>query len=729
MSILSRRSFLKTSAGTTALVLVVSQTPAILAAEDFAANRTIPTCLRITNTGQIMLCVPSPDMGQGMMTTAAQLIAEEFNLNLEAVSVEFMPFIGVINDEGRASFDKLYQGAGGSQSTMRIWNALRQTAAHGHALLLEAAANHWRVNTATLQSSDGTITNPQSGETLAFSDLIDAAQNISLDQESITPKSASDYTVIGSDARNVAAHDIVTGKPIFALDVDVPNMVHAVIRRCPHLNGKLVSVDDTAARKMAGVKDIIALDRYPEDLSVYRVVAAGVAVVADTYWQAKQAAEALEIIWDGSISEADDTRIILKKCHKLLQGSEFTEALKTGDVETALDSATTTVDVTYTHPTWAHTNMEPHNCIADVRDDSADIWVGHQFMDAPPNIAKTFAGIDPRNVTGHFYRMGTGLGRKSEDDYIAEAVILSKKMKAPVKVTWSREDEIEQDFPNLMGAYRVRAGLNDKGELASWHIRTALDSGSSVCAKEFPTGLLEHTLGETAVVPNNISRGAWRGPSHNTAAWVIQSALDEAAHIANRDPLEFLIDTYKKVGKATSPNWPRKEIDYNRHVAVLTQAAEKANYGQTLPKGWGRGIAVYHTFVAVCAHVVDVEMTGDNDFKIHKVTSAIDCGLVVNPLGVKAQVESGIIDGICAAKYGNMVFERGVPITNNFDTYQKLRMNEAPSDIDIHLLDMGDTEPRGTGEVALPPIIPALTNAIYAASGKRVRTLPISENL
>ncbi len=728
MTALSRRNFLKSGTAFAGLTVLVSNSPALLAT-DSELHHGIGPCLRFSSEGLPILCVPTPDMGQGMMTTAAQIIAEELDLELSAVSVEFLPFVGVIDENGVAQDGDLIQGAGGSHSTMTLWPALRKTSAYVRALFIEAAAQQWAVSSNSLFTDDGYVINRKTGAQLSFGELDDAVQTVSLDKQTIELKPIKDFKVVGKDATNVAARDIVTGEPVFASDIEVPGMLHAAIRRCPHLNGKIVSFNKGTIEQLLGVVAVEKIDRYPEEREEFRVLSDGVAVIAKTYWQARKAADALEIEWDGDISKDDSTDLILEKCNALLKNGEFKQVQKRGDVDAAFERADKTIDVTYTHPSWAHTCIEPHNCIADVKTDTAEIWVGHQTMSRPANIAKKFAGIDAAKVTGHFYRMGTGFGRKYVEDFVAEAVILSKRVRAPVKVTWSREDEIEQDYPNHMGAYRVRAAIDDKGDLSGWHIKTALDTGRDWVARDFPANTMDNTLGEVARVPNNISRGAWRGPSHNTGAWVVQSALNEAAYAAGRDPLEFLVALYKQTGTVRAPNWPNMDIDFRRHAAMLEKVASESGYGKKMPSGWGHGIAVHHTFVGTCAHVIELEMVGDNDYRVHKVTSAIDCGLAVNPLGVRAQVESGIMDGLCAAKYGNLVFENGVPVTNNFDSYRKMRIDEAPAVVDVHIMDFGDTDPKGTGEISLPPLIPALTNAIFAASRKRVRTLPISENL
>ncbi|MBO6506004.1 MAG: xanthine dehydrogenase family protein molybdopterin-binding subunit [Kordiimonadaceae bacterium] len=730
MASLNRRVFLKSATATATMVVMVSQTPHILA-QDAPSSGSVSPCLKLDSNGQIALCVPIPDMGQGMETTAAQMIADELNVNLDDVKVELMPFLGRTNAEGRAVFGRFYQGGGGSGSTMRIYHEVRRTAAYARTVLLEAAARNWRIPRRGLVAENGHVRDPNSERSISYTDLLQSAQSVGdeVKPNSIDPKPANAHTAIGKDTKNVHGKAIVTGEPIFGIDADISDMAHAVVRRCPYLNGDVVGFDDTRARQVPGVIDITTLDRIPEDKSIYRSVAAGVAVIAETYWAARKAADLIEIEWDGSASLEDDTEILKSRCLAALDGDDFTTSIEGGDLQAALSSASHVVEATYIHPHWAHTCIEPHSCIANVQGDEAEIWVGHQFMDAAINGVTNAVGISPDKVKANFYRMGTGFGRKFEEDFVMEAALLSKAVGRAVKVTWSREDEMEQDYVNSLGAYRLRAAIDGNGNINGWHIRAASDTVPAIITREYPARLVGNYKGEFHQVPNGVSRGAWRGPHHNVAGWVIQSFLDEIAAASGKDRLQNLLDVYSKKDVLKSLNWPYRDTFFERYRAVLQKAADESGFGKKMPAGWGQGIAVHHTFVSVCAHVVEVEMLGDNDYRVHRVTSAIDCGLAVNPLGVRAQVESGIMDGLCAAKYGKWTLDKGLVTTNNFDSYQKMRINEAPAYVDIHILDFGETEPRGTGEVSLPPVIPALTNAIFAASGKRLRSLPISENL
>lgn len=727
MPTLSRRTVLKSG---TAFVVAVAAQPFLLAENAAGADENVTPCLKINNDGSITLCVPIPDMGQGMITTAAQMIADELEVDLDTVDVELMPFLGKV-EGGRAVFERFYQGTGGSGSTIRIWHEVRRTAAYARTILLEAAARSWRTPRHKLHTKEGVIYDTASDRSAPYSDFVGRIGGMehTIATNSINAKQKSNFSVIGKDQKNVHARKIVTGEPIFGIDADVPEMLHAVIRRSPYLKGDIERYDDTAAMAVPGVQKVIPISRLPEDTAQYRRVAAGVAVVAESYWQAKKAADLLEIEWSGPLTEGDDTEQLLAKCRSALKDAEMSVVAETGDVDAALASASATIDVTYEHPHWAHTCLEPHSCTVHVQGDRAEMWVSHQFMDSAINAASGALGVTPDKITAHFLRMGTGLGRKAEGDFVIEACLIAKTLERPVKVTWSREDEMEQDYVNPIAAYNVKAGADDAGGITAWHLRAAADTRSSTIGREFPNGLVEHFRGEFFQTPNHISRGAWRGPNHNVAAWVIQSALDELAEATRRDRLENLVALYSRDGLIKSQNWPFMDINLERHIAVLKKAAEESGFGKPMPTGWGQGIAVHHTFVSVCAHVVDVEMISNSDYRVRKVTSAIDCGLPVNPLGIKAQIESGIMDGLCAAKYGKWVLDRGRVATNNFDTYAKMRIDEAPSKIDMHIMDFGDEEPRGTGEVSLPPIIPALTNAIFAASGKRIRKLPISENL
>ena len=731
MNQVSRRSFLKSGVKLGTLAIALSATPSVLAANNAGSGNVTP-CLRFTEDGRIILCVPVPDMGQGMITTAAQLIAEELDINLDTVELEMMAYQGHTDKAGKAVEGEMLQGAGGSWSTIGIWGNLRHTAAFARALFIDAASAQLDIPSRYLRTEDGMVVDTRGGRKIAYSKLVNRAQHASetFSLGSVEPKPIRDHKIIGKARRDLNARAIAMGEPLFGLDVDVPGMLHAAIRRCPNLDGTLKSFDRNALLAMPGVQHIVEIKRIPADRSKPRIVAAGVAVIANSYWQARSAADSMTVRWDGEISAMDDSVILKSTCMEALENSEMEQAEKGGDITKGFANAEKTVEATYFHPHWAHTCIEPQNCIADVKSETAEIWVGHQSMTGAINAVVDATGLSADKVSCNLYRMGTGFGRKYVRDFVMEAAILSKKVKAPVKVTWSREDEIEQDYVNPMAAYKLKASLDANGELTAWHIRCASDALLWGAPRELPCGLIENYLGESVQIDNRVRRGAWRGPQHNTGGWVIQSFLNELAFSVGKDPLEFLLELYsrKEVVKLTS--WPHPRLETSRFIALLKKVAKEAGFGKKMPKNWGQGIAVHHTFSSTCAHVVDLEMLDNGkNFRVHKVTSAIDCGLVVNPLGVKAQIESGINDGICAALYGNLVFERGVPINNNFDSYQKMRIGEAPPVINSFLMDFGDKLPRGTGEVSLPPIIPALTNAIFAASGKRIRTLPIAENL
>lgn len=732
---ISRRSFLKQSAGATglatgALVISLSATPQVLA-QDSDTSGAVTPCLRFTEDGGIFVCVPIPDMGQGMITTAAQIIAEELDLDLDTVEIEMMAFQGHANADGRAAEGPMPQGAGGSLSTMTVWGPLRRTAAFARELFLYGAASHWNVPQRHLTTEDGHVVDKRSGQLVAYKDLIPYTRGASytVQPHSAQPKSRDQYSRIGKDQPNLHGRAIVTGEPLFGIDAEIPDMLHGVIRRCPHLNGSLVSYDREAILAQPGVRHVIEMQRFPEDRARSKVIAEGVAIIADSYWQARRAADAAEIEWDGSRAAADGSEEMYARMADHLESGEPAGSTSGGDVEAAFAAAAQTLEATYSHPHWAHTCIEPHNCVADVREDSAKIWTSHQSITESINAAARATGLEIHQIESNVLRCGTGLGRKYTPDFVMEACILSKEIGAPVKVTWSREDEMEQDLLNPSAMYKIRAALDADGALTGWHLRSAADGWIRVAAQEPPVGLIDHYLGEWGFIENNVSRGAWRGPQHNTAAWVIQGFLDEVAHAAGQDPLDFLIALYGRKEALKLDTWPFPLLEFPRFQEMLREVAQRADWGREMPDGWGQGIAIYHTFSGTCAHVVELEMLSDSDYRVHKVTSVIDCGLAVNPLGVRAQVESGINDGLCAAKYGNYRFEAGRPVTTNFDSYQKMRIGEAPPDISVHIMDFGDDTPRGTGEVALPPVIPALTNAIFAASGKRIRTLPIAKAL
>lgn len=727
---LSRRTFLKSAATVGAVAVTVTAAPQLLAQSETIATENLPPLLRYTADGEAILSVPVPDMGQGMVTTAAQIIADELDIPLGDVSVELMSFVGTYSEKGEAEFGRLYQGTGGSLSTSRVWTPLRQSAAYLRALLIDAAARQHSLDTAALTTSDGAVVHSTKGNRYPYRGLVDLISPASApDYSNVTLKKRGERKLVGKAQRNVAAQDIVTGKPIYGIDQDIPGMLHAAIRRCPYLKGDLVRHNGDTVSAMPGVRHILEMPRLPEDRAEDKLTPAGVAIIADTYWQARKAAEALEVEWDGSYAETTDTPLLIKAMQDAVENAVMEETVVDGDAKGAIASAATTLEATYYAPNWAHTCMEPHSCIADIRADGGEIWCGHQFMNVAINAAAEATGLSANMIKANFYRIGTGFGRKFEKDYVHEACFLSQKLGRPVKVTWSREDEMEQDFVNHTVTYKMRGGLDREGKLTGMHVRVAAAGRFSSGSREIPAGLLENYLGEWVQIDSAITNGAWRGPGSNTRAWATCSFLDEAAHMAGRDPLEFLIALFSSKPGMKMHNWPYVDLDLTRHVTALEKVGDLANWGAPVPDGNGRGVAVFQTHHSLCAHVVDIAMRGDQDFDVLKVTSAIDCGLAVNPLGIRAQVESGIIDGLCAASCGKIMFDKGRMRTTNFDTYKKLRMADAPQEIQIHIMEHGDEEPRGTGETSLPPFIPALTNAVFNATGKRVRSLPISESL
>ncbi|MCB1606608.1 MAG: xanthine dehydrogenase family protein molybdopterin-binding subunit [Xanthomonadales bacterium] len=725
-----RRAFLRQSLNLAGLLVAVGGTPRLLRAaeaESALVAGQIGSVLRFDAEGLATLLVPTPDMGQGMITTAAQILADELDLDLNQVTVQLMDFVGEFGEDDRATSGNFEQGAGGSLSVMTTWVALRRAGAYARARIVDAAAAHWQTPRSQLHTEGGQVHNRRTGQSLPYAAFVAAAsaEHGTLHPYHVEPKPLSELKRVGRPQGNVHARKIATGQALYSTDLKVPGMLHAVIRRCPHLKGELVGFDASKAEAMPGVVQVVEIKRAPEDLSAPRLRAAGVAVVARSHWQALQAARALEITWDGSLAVADDSDQLRERCLQSLSDGDFEELHRQGEVEAALESSAHSIDSIYFHPHWAHACMEPNNAIVEVASDRATVWAGHQSIPGAINAVSSVTDLKPQQVDARVQRMGCGFGRKYGPDFVSEAALLASAVGAPVKLQWTREDDFEHDYYNPMGAYRVRAGIDREGNLRAWHLRVASDARYSVAPQELPIGLVDASLGETLQIPTQISRGAWRGPQHNTAGWVIQSALDELAERAGIDRLEFLIRLYSGKAVLRSPNWPNADIRPERHVALLRKVAAESGWGKPLGTGRGRGIAVHQTFHSCAAHVVEVQMRGERDFEVLRVTSAIDCGLAVNPLGVKAQVEGGVIDGICAAKYGEMRFANGVPVSSNFDRYRKLRLAEAPREIDVHILDSGDMEPRGTGETALPPVIPALTNAIYAASGHRVRRLPI----
>ena len=724
---LSRREFV--SIGLTALGgltigvrLEPPGTPASLAPNAF---------VRLERDGSVIAVVPRPEMGQGSRTAIAMLVAEELDADWSRVRVEQSE----LSEERYGP-----QYAGGSAVVRTSWLPLRRAGATARALLVAAAAKRWRVEPAACVTDRGLVRHPASGRSLAYVALLEAARSLPMPQD-VPTKKRGEFRIIGTPRRGVDVPEIVTGRTTYGIDVRVHGMLFASIERAPTFGGRVVRVDDQAARAVPGVRAVVLIDAdaVPEFEENSPKMPNGVAVLADSTWSAMQGRRRLVIGWDARGGEVESTAAMRARAAEVAAGAPKLVRREDGNVDRALAAAATKLETVYEVPLLAHTPMEPMNCTALVDGQRCEVWAPTQNPQGVRNAAARVTGLSPNDVTVHITRMGGGFGRRFYADFAAEAVHLAKAIGRPVQVVWTREDDVRHDFYRPAGYHLMRAGLDAEGKIVAWsqHLVNAsrghylrwspgpnqtelLDPGE-LEPYDLPASVVPNMrIGYTAL-QSRIPRGQWRAVEPSSTVFVTQSMLDELAHLARRDPLAFQLSLLEP---ARQLPYYGGHYDTGRLAGVLRAAAEHGDWGKPLPARQGRGIAGSYSNGAYVAHVAEVEVTPNGDVRVRRVVTAADCGLVVNPLGARAQVEGAVIYGLSAALFQEITVEGGRVVQSNFHDFPTLRIADTPS-VEVHFVDSGDDAPHGMGEGALPSIAPAVTNAIFAATGVRVRRLPI----
>lgn len=703
---IDRRKFLKAGlAGATGLIVgfYLPGRREVLAAE--TAPAVMNAFIHVSPADTVTIVVSKSEMGQGVATALPMLAAEELECDWRKIKFEFAP-------AARVYFDPAFgmQGTGGSTSVHSSWEPLRKAGATAREMLIAAAAQKWSVDASECRAENGEVVHMGSKRRATYGSLAEAAAQLQPPTD-VKLKDPAEFAVIGKPFKRLDTPEKTNGRAKFGIDQRRPGMYHAVVLRCPVFGGKVASFDATKAKQVRGVKDVVQISD-------------GVAVVADNTWSAMQGRKALDVQWDLGPNADVSTDSIFDTFAKSLDGKEGYSARKVGDAAGALSGAATKIEAEYRAPYEAHATMEPMNCTADIREgEGADLWVPTQFQTPSQATAAKIAGVSPDKVNVHTTFLGGGFGRRGWSDFVIEACEVSKAMKAPVQVTWSREDDMQHDYYRPASLVRFSAGLDSDGKPVAFSAHVACDS---IMNWFFP-GSVKNGFDDSSVegivdipydIPNiavnynlvagPIPQGFWRSVGASQNGYFRECFIDELAAAAKKDPYEFRRDLLQKNA---------------RNLGVLNLVAEKAGWGKPVPAGRYRGIAVVEAFNTYVAEVAEISLDKDKNVKVHRVWVAVDLGQPVNPSIIEQQVRGGVVYGLSQTLKGEITIDKGRVAQGNFDTMEVLRMNEMPH-VEVYITNSHSVPPTGMGEPAVPPIAPAVYNAIFAATGKRVRKIP-----
>ncbi|WP_190810710.1 xanthine dehydrogenase family protein molybdopterin-binding subunit [Flagellimonas sp. S3867] len=724
---LGRRNFIKLTASASGALVIGVHFQSCVTGKTPAKNFEFLPLVTIDTEGEVTLIAKNPEIGQGVKTSLPMILAEELGADWKKVKV--------IQGDFNEKYDE--QWAGGSYAVILNWDLMRTAGAQVRFALITVASQKLKLPAAELISKNGSVVHQASGKSIPFGDLVKEAAQIPLPDE-IEFKPSDSYTIVGQPIPQVDLDKMVSGKMEYGIDIKRPGMVYATVRKNPVFDGGISEFDSTVAKAMEGVIEVLELDnkKYggrligPNSPNFVN----GVAVIANSTWAAFKGAEKLKVVWNNTESRKENTDEIFDRFHAQLSNTSIER--EDGNFALAKREAASTLEKVYEVPFLAHATMEPMNCTVDFGDEVCEVWAPTQNPEAlQEGLIKLF-DLKPEQIKIHLPRAGGAFGRRYYVDYAMDAAILSKEMGKPVKLTWTREEDTKHDWYRPGSVQKLTATLDKDGMVTGWqHIlanasrktslgREGRPAGTEIDEYEFPAGFVPNLQFEYGHVLSDVPLGQWRAVAPGANAFPIQSFLDEMAFKNNMDPIDYFL---KFIGPARMvPVVGEYEFDNARFIQVIEKVRKNSDWDTSLPEGQGRGFAARKMSGSFIAEVVTVDVLENNKVNILKVDVVVDCGIVVNPSGAKAQVEGAILEGFCAALYGEITFKDGATEQSNFHNYRWMRMNETP---EIHIeFIKNDLPPRGLGEPPLPPAIPALTNAIFAATGKRIRKLPIVSN-
>ena len=735
---IDRREFLKATAKHSAALILGFYIPTGVSAQNSSVHRVFEpnAWIRITSDNQITVLTEIPEMGQGPRTVDTMMLAEELEADWSTIRVEQAPVIP-------ETYKKL--STGGSGGTGWAWDYMRKVGAQAREMLLTAAAQRWRVDKKECRAANSTVVHGPSGRRLTYGELVEAAATLpEIKADGLALKPPRDFRFVGKPIPRVDLPGKVDGTAGFGIDVRVPGMLFAVIARCPYFGGKLQSFDANAAKAVRGVHAVfpIAPIGFLPKLGRNINVAGGVAVVAESTWTALQGRKALKIAWDKGPNGSETTDALSKQMKEQASAPPSFVAVNQGDAVKALQESVKKIESSYELPFQAHATMEPMNTTMHVRDDGIEVWSPTQIGAKLQEEIALLSGLPAEQVTVHMTLCGGSFGRRYQWDFAAEAWQVAKEVKRPVQLLWTREDDMQHDFYRQYTYHRMVGGLDAQSNIVAWShrvvstpIRTVFDSPEQLKDPKYVASL---ELGGADVLPyaasnfcldytpvnSAVPRAWWRSVAASFNAFAVECFVDELAHASGRDPYEFRMNLLREDRKLSAVMWPDDPpLETGRFRAVLQLAAEKSSWGSPLPAGYGRGIACCFSFGSYLAHVAEVSVGKDGAVRVHRVVSAVDCGTAVNPDGVRAMTEGGINYALTPVLSGEITIKDGAVEQDNFDGYQVLRMSDAP-DVETYIVTSGG-DPGGMGETAVPPLAPAVANAIFAATGTRIRRLPI----